>query len=262
MRIEVLMSWFQTAPLAGIGLVFLALLLLGIEIGYRSHGLLRRSRGGDKTPHGGQDYLLSAVLGLLALLLGFTFSVALSRYEARRELVVQEANAIGTTWLRVQLLQEPNRAAMSQMLRQYVDARLAWSERDGSANGLARTNDIQGRLWRAMGEALRADPSAQLSRATMDAMNESFDLASDRVAARAAHIPTQVLDVLMIYAVLSMIMLGYILAVNGDPHRIATALLLVLLTLALMMVLDLDRPLNGAIQVSQQPLYDLKASLR
>jgi len=96
----------------------------------------------------------------------------------------------------------------------------------------------------------------------MEAMNGSFDLASARAAARAAHIPGRVLGILLLYAVLSMVLLGYILAANGRPHRVATGLLLVLLTLALVVILDLDRPRSGAIQVSQQPLEDLRASLQ
>jgi hypothetical protein len=256
------MSWLHTAPLAGLSLLLLSLLFLGVELGYRVHKrLLRKAAVGD-TPHGGQDYLLSAVLGLLALLLGFTFSLALNRYETRRDLVQQEANAIGTTWLRVQLLEEPNRTALSGLMRQYVDARIAWSAADRGAGGLDRTEDLQKRLWTGMGVAVRGDSSAQLSRAAMDSMNDSFDRQADRATARAAHIPDRVLDVLLLYAFLSMVMLGYILAINGRPHRVATGLLLLLLTLALVMILDLDRPRNGAIEVSQQPLYDLKASMR
>jgi hypothetical protein len=110
--------------------------------------------------------------------------------------------------------------------------------------------------------AIRTDPSAQLSRGLMDAMNDSFDLASARVAMRQAHIPDRVLAILLLYAFLSAVMLGYILSANGRPHRIATAMLLALMTLALIVILDLDRPRTGAILVSQQPMIDLKASLR
>jgi prepilin signal peptidase PulO-like enzyme (type II secretory pathway) len=255
------MSWTETLPLVVLGPIFLAMLIVGVEVGYRGHRWLARRRE-DGVVHGGQDYLLSAVLGLLALLLGFTFSLALNRYDARRELVVQEANAIGTTWLRVQILEEPNRAAMSALLRRYVDARIAWSEADRDPAVLARANALQGQLWTATGAAVRGDSSPLLSRGMMDAMNESFDLASARTAARAAHVPIQVLGVLILYSALSTVMLGYILAGGGQPHRVATGLLLVLLTLALVMIVDLDRPRGGAIHVSQQPLYDLKASMR
>ena len=256
------MRWFEPAPLSLIGITFLAMLLAGVELGYRGHSWLRHAERDADARHGGPDLLLSAVLGLLALLLGFTFSMALNRFEARRDLVLQEANAIGTTWLRAQLLEEPNRTAMLGLLRQYVDARLAWSEVDPSVAELAPTTALQAKLWTVTGAAIRGDSSHQLSRAVMEAMNGSFDLASARAAARAAHIPGRVLGILLLYAVLSMVLLGYILAANGRPHRVATGLLLVLLTLALVVILDLDRPRSGAIQVSQQPLEDLRASLQ
>jgi hypothetical protein len=96
----------------------------------------------------------------------------------------------------------------------------------------------------------------------MDAMNQSFDLASARSAARSAHVPDRVLGVLLLYAVLSAAMLGYTSAAKGKPQRIATVSVLMLLTMALVMILDIDRPRSGAIQVSQQPLEELKQSWR
>lgn len=252
------MGFFEAVQLPLLGVGVFVLLGLGVLLGRAGCLWLRRRRGVAEDD--GQNHLLSAVMGLLALLLGFTFSLALSRYEDRRALVVQEANAIGTTWLRVQLLEEPNRAAMSQLMRAYLDARIAWSEADNGA--LAPSEALQARLWTAMGQAVRTDPSAQLSRATMDAMNQSFDLAGERAAEREAHVPGRVLGTLMLYAALSMVMLGYTLAAAGGRHWIATGLVLVLLTLALVLILDLDRPRSGGVQVSQQPLIALRASLR
>jgi len=95
----------------------------------------------------------------------------------------------------------------------------------------------------------------------MDSLNESFDLAIERQAARSAHIPDPVLIVLLIYAILSMIMMGSLLASNRQPHRGETVLLILLLTLAHVVILDLDRPRTGAIQVSQQPMEELERSI-
>ncbi|WP_213981586.1 hypothetical protein [Sphingomonas sp. dw_22] len=86
------------------------------------------------------------MLGLFALLLGFTFSLALNRFEARRDLVVQEANAFDSTWREAQLLYAPDRAAMGALLRQYVDARLRWSEAYAGRDGMAETERRQDRL--------------------------------------------------------------------------------------------------------------------
>lgn len=254
------MSQFGSMPLPIIGILILLFLFLGVELGYRGHGWLKRR--GDKAQEDGPDHLLTAVLGLLALLLGFTFSLSLNRYEARRALVVQEANAIGTTWLRVQLLNDADRAAISQLLRDYTKARIAWSDADDGDDHLERTNLLQRQLWAAAGNAIRSESTIQLPLSVTDSMTQSFDAASARVAARSAHIPDRVLSILLIYAFLSMTMLGYNLATNGRPHRVATTLLLILMTLALVVILDLDRSRSGAIMVSQQPLEDLRSSFQ
>jgi hypothetical protein len=96
----------------------------------------------------------------------------------------------------------------------------------------------------------------------MDSVNESFDLASTRAATRSAHVPDRVLSVLLLYALLSAAMLGYTSAAKGGPQRVATSAVLLLLTLAMVMILDIDRPRSGAITVTQQPLEDLKQSWR
>ena len=150
------MSWLEALPLAVIAPAVLAALLAAATIGYRGHIWLRRRMG--ETESESHDHLLSAVLGLLALLLGFTFSLALNRYETRRDLVMQEANAIGTTWLRAQLLESPNKTAMSGLLRSYLDARLAWSEADVAPEASRQTAALQQKLWAVTGQAMRSDP--------------------------------------------------------------------------------------------------------
>jgi len=254
------MSWLGSLPLTVIAPAILAALTVAATIGYRGHvWLLHRAGETESESH---DYLLSAVLGLLALLLGFTFSLALNRHEDRRNLVVQEANAIDTAWLRAQILEEPNKEAISQLLRAYLDARLDWSETDDTGVLSARTVMLQQKLWAATGQAVRTEPNAQVTRALMDPMNQSFDLASARSAAGAAHVPNRVLTVLLLYAVLAAAMLGYTAAAKGRPQRIATLCVLVAMTLALVMILDIDRPRSGAIQVSEQPLEELQQSWR
>jgi hypothetical protein len=122
----------------------LAALLAAAAAGYCGHRWLIKRRG--ETDPESHDHLLTAILGLLALLLGFTFSLALNRYETRRELVVQEANALGTTWLRVQLLEPPNKAVLSGLLRQY---RAAVGGANGDAGAEIVGRDRPGRAHRS-----------------------------------------------------------------------------------------------------------------
>ncbi|WP_336966320.1 hypothetical protein [Sphingobium aquiterrae] len=256
------MILLQTLPLPVVGLGILIALLLAMEAGFLLQRRMKARHPGKSAAAAAPDYLLSAVLGLLALLLGFTFSLTLNRYEARRDLVVQEANAIGTTWLRAQLLEGPNRMAMSNLLRAYAKARIDWSHDPAPVPDSGATEAIQKKLWAETGVAIRTEPSAQLSNGLMVAMNESFDVASARGVARSAHIPDEVLAMLLLYAILSSGMLGHIMANRAQPHRGATTLLLALVSLAMVLILDVDRPLGGAIQVSQKPLEDLRASMK
>jgi len=255
------MSWLVVAPLWAIGLLLLSALTVAVALGFAAQSRLQRMAGAGIKPTPGGAHLLSAVLGLLALLLGFSFSMAMDRYDTRRQLVIEEANALGTTWLRVQLLEEPDRALMSDLLRRYVDARLVWSNSTAESPPGVGTVVLQQQLWAATGVALRSDSPPLLTRGVMDSLNESIDLASARTAARAAHIPDYVQWLLLVYAVLSMAMLGTVLGSSLKLHLPQTALLLVLLTLAHLIVLDLDRPRAGSIQVSQQPMEDLRQSI-
>jgi hypothetical protein len=255
------MASLESLPLLLIGLVILLSLSGAVALGYHGKIWLQRRSAPSHESKSGPDHLLSAALGLLALLLGFTFSMALNRFDTRRDLVVEEANALGTTWLRIQLLNEPDRSDMSASLRSYVDARLRWSEAAADRATEGQTQALQDELWTAMGKALRGDSPALLTRGVMDSLNESLDLAVARKAERSAHIPDTVLVVLLLYAVLSMIMMGSVLAAGQHSHRGETALLLILLTLAHMVILDLDRPRAGAIQVSQKPMEELHRSM-
>jgi hypothetical protein len=120
-------SFLGQAPIVTLGGLVLLLMTVAATIGFMLRGRHSRSDGEAEREDdlGQQDYIVSGVLGLLALLMGFTFSLAVDRFEARRELVLQEANAIATTYLRTQLLEEPHRARISRMLVAYTDNRIA-----------------------------------------------------------------------------------------------------------------------------------------
>jgi hypothetical protein len=251
------MAWMEQTPLIVVEFGVFLLLFTASEIGFFSYRWLS-PKGGHRT--GGHEFLGAAVLGLLALLLGFTFSLSLNRYDERRALVVQEANAIDTAWLRVQLLDEPYRSEMGGALKQYTDARVAWSEADGG--GFGPTLALKEKVWAAAEHLSRGGVSPIVVRQVIDPLNQAMETQAARTAARAARIPGPVLGILVIYATLSMVLLGYITAIDGGRKVVAMVLLLMLLTLAFSVILDLDSPRSGWIQVSQQPLIDVRASMR
>ena len=252
----------STLSLAGVGIGIMLALLLCVELGYRIRRRLDR-RYPDREP-AEMDFLLSAAMGLLALLLGFTFSLALSRHEQRRDLVIAEANAIGTSWLRIQALDEPARAQLSTAYAAYSQARLDWSiaseTNEGGHAAMLRANQLQTTLWPAAIAALRASRGMVDAKTLLDPLNESFDLAAERVARRDAHLPAALLAMLLLYLLIAAGLTGWRLAADGHRAPVASSLTMLLLTLAVVATLDLDRARDGLISVSQQPMRDVVAA--
>lgn len=251
---------FDAAPLwlIGVGLFLQLMLFFRLGLWLRSRGRHNEGRTDD------EGYLLSAALALLGLLIAFTFSLALDRYDSRRDLVVQEANAIGTAWLRAGLAEGPTGQALQQSIARYADIRLSLPRSTNMAETArieAQSVKAQTQLWHEMKAEIATMP-APIATTLITAMNEMFDLAAARKAERQAHIPSDILAVLILSAGMAATIIGYVLGSTGHSHRTVTAILFALLTLALLMTLDLDRPWRGAIQVSQQPMIDMRAGLR
>jgi len=254
-------------PLWLLTLLFFLLLLAAQQFGMflrRRHEARTRKppEHAEKADDKEQDgFAMNSVLGLLALLIGFTFSLALGRYDSRRELVVKEANALGTTWLRTDLLGAQERAQAQDVLRRYVDARVAFGNARTSREELARYRDteaLQNELWTVMTQATAPFKDSPRASLVITTTNDSIDLAAERLATREAHIPTRILRLLLLFAVLTAALVGYVRA----EHPRASALLLLLFTLAVGLVMDLDRPSSGMINVPQQPMLDLQRSLQ
>ena len=234
------------------GMVAAALLGLFIR---RAPGLLLPS----KSPDGQEAYVVSAVLGLLALLMGFTFSLALSRYEDRRELVLQEANAIGTAYLRAQLLAEPDRRELSTILVDYSENRLNLAKSSGdSVKGLLNRNDeLLIDLWARTKQASVNSGNTPITSLLISSVNDVIDLDAARKNARAAKVPSAVYAVLMIFIFISAAILGYSLV--GFWARLAAIVLFLLLNLSMILIIDIDRPLVGMLREQQGPMEDLLA---
>jgi len=240
-------------------LLFLAL-MLAWEAGRWAHRRTARADGEDVE----HDYILNGVLGLLALLVAFTFGLALDRYDARRELVVEEANAIGTAEMRVRLLDAEQGRALALLFRQYAETRLAYGEAVAAKKPplLAASRDLRTRIETEALTALQPIRTTPLAAMITPAVNEALDIGVTREATHASRIPTAVLAVLAIYALVSAGVLGSALDSGGRPRRAMSALLFLLLTMAIIVILDLDRSQEGAIRVSQEPLAQLVDGFR
>jgi len=250
---------FRDAPLGLFALMLFLALVLAREFGAWAHRLV----SGQKTTAESSDegYILSAVLGLLALLLAFTFGLALNHYEKRRELVVTEANALGTAYLRADLLDQPEQ--LKSLMRAYTQERLAYGHSAGAAADTvaARAEQLQTRIWTMASTAVRPLRTTPMAPMLLQPLNEAFDAAAARRAALAARLPASVVAALSLYMIVAAGMLGYTVAAAGGRHRIASMVLFLLLTLAMDLILDLDRPRNGAIHISQAAMADTLSAM-
>lgn len=254
--------WLNTAPIWLIALLALLVMLTAALAGSVLHKRRLARRGGDEDDSQ-EGYLVSAVLGLLALLMGFTFALAIDRFDARRLRVLDEANAIGTTYLRAQLMEEPHRSRISSLLVEYTENRIALANALPDENGerlLIENERLITDLWTATSAAFPAIRNLDFSSSFLESMNNLIDLDASRKAARGAHVPAGVLLVLFIYVVVTAVVLGYVLI--GHRGRTTASLMLLLLTLSLALIIDIDRPLHGWINESQVPMEKLRDSLR
>lgn len=252
-------GWLDGSALWQIGIGLLIAMALAAGLGHVLRKWRRRKRAAESTD--GEGYVVSAVLGLLALLMGFTFSLAIDRFEARRGLVLEEANAIGTTYLRAQLLEAPHRARISRMLVDYTDNRIALAQAPRERLGpLVAINDrLITDLWTATAAAWPTIKGLDFSSAFLESMNAVIDLDAARKVARAARVPVEVFLVLVIYVIAAAGVLGYTLA--DQRGRGAAVLLILLLSMSLLLVIDIDRPDVGGVGEVQTPMLQLKASL-
>lgn len=261
---NILNDWLNNAPLLILGCGVLILMLIALWGGIalrKRHESHAPSTEPDK--EGGlEGYVVSAVLGLLALLMGFTFSLAVDRFEARRVLVLEEANAIGTTYLRAQLLQEPHRQRISQLLVNYTDNRIALASapRAQVPPLLAENDRMLTDLWAATASAFVTIKGLDFSSTFLDSVNNVIDLDASRKMARMARVPTEVFVVLFVYLIVTAGVLGYVFV--GNRGRGAAGFMLLLLTLSLLLILDIDRPTKGGVREAQTAMEQLRASFK
>jgi hypothetical protein len=239
--------------------LFFALMLTATEIGFR---LGQKLEAG--TPENIKSQISTveaAILGILALLLGFTVSMAVSRFETRKQLVLEEADAIGTSSLRAQLLPAPAGPAIESLLRQYVDIRVQYGT---AGNDLARLEDLnrqtmhlQTEFWTRTAAYAQQDPNPVRVGLLLQSLNQAIDLAEARWMAFQNHVPDSVIYVNAAVGLLSAMLVGYSFGVHGRRNIFSMFMLAVSISLVLAVIIDLDRPRSGYIRVSQQPMIDL-----
>jgi hypothetical protein len=239
-------------------------MLACLEVGHR---VGRAAALRDQHFHDGVGPIEAAIFAILGLLLGFAFAGAMSRLDTRRELIVHEANAIGTAYLRLDLVPAADQPSLRALFRDYLDARLrAYEAGDMGAADAAtqRGTELQQRLWAAVVASARGDASQNVARVVVPAINEMIDVTTARTVARAARLPTPILVLLLSVALLSALIAGYGMAVRPSRRWLHWLLYAGVASITVYVVADLDNPRIGLITLdaTEAVLRDLRQSIR
>ena len=247
-------------PLWGLFLTIVVLVLAAIEGGYRLGSYRHRQAGREKEAPVGA--MVGATLGLLAFMLAFTFGMAASRFDTRKQLVLDEANAIGTTYLRAAMLPERS-DEIRALLRSYVDARLEAVRPGQVAEEILRSEDIQGQLWSAATAIGLQHGDSIVVGLFVESLNEVIDLHAKRVTAGLRNrIPGAIWAALLTIATLSLAAMGYHAGLVGTIRSVAILVVAVTFSAVIALIADLDRPQEGTLTVSQQALIDVRESMK
>lgn len=210
--------------------------------------------------------LVGAALGLLSLMIGFTFSMTLSRFDARLSGVVNETNAIGATALRARMLPEPHAADVRGLLSDYVQLRIDATRKPQSSvsseQAIARSDEIQAKLWQHATAVSVADPRSIPAGLFVQTLNEMIDLQATRLAAARNRVPVILFALLYAIAVVGLGLSGYLGGLlGGKVGRIPVAIMAVLVASVIGIVGDLDRSQGGLITVDQQAMENLREGM-
>jgi hypothetical protein len=246
-------------PIPGVYVAMVLLMLLSCEVGFRLGVRGRSSRDRDASESLGP--MVGGLLGMLGFVLAFTFSMAASQHDLRKHNVLDEANIIGTAYLRTDLVQDPAAIELRQLLREYVDLRLAHSSGEDLDEALVRNAQILSSLWSSVSALAVASPNTNSS-LVVQSTNDVIDMHEKRLTG-ALHnrIPGSVWLALMAITSLTMLTMGLQVGLDGRRRFVAIVPLSLAFAVLVTLVVDLDRPQGGMIKVGQQAMIDLQANM-
>ena len=250
------------------------LLVLGILAGMSCMVEIGRRlgvRGMARDPEGaraGTGAVETAVLGLMGLLVAFTFTTAASRFDTRRQELVEEANCIRTAWLRLDLLPAKAQPPLRDKLRQYTDARLkAFSKMpdvEAAKIELDRANLLQNEIWAQAVEACRASSDSSATGLLLPALNQMFEMATTRTMVAKMHPPLVIYLTLGLLLLVSSLVAGYHMGEGRRRSWVHTIVFVLVIALAFYVILDFENPRTGLIRIQKfdQVLVDLLQSMQ
>lgn len=251
---------FDLVPLWGLFIAAGLLAWCALEAGYRL-GVRRRERDADRDD-ASVSGMVASILALLAFMLGFTFSLAATRFDSRRLAVLDESNAIGTTYLRARILPQPEQGEIRKLLRDYVDARLRGVKKGCLVEATGESERLHERLWSQAMNAAARQPTIMTS-LFIQSLNNVIDLHATRLlVATRNRIPVAIWIALLALAAVGMAAIGYQAGLTAKHHTPAMTLLIIAFAAVLFLIADLDRGQEGFLVVSQQSMIDLQKSMQ
>jgi hypothetical protein len=244
--------WLFGENLLVLGGVSFALLSLACEAGFR----FARRRARRLPDREGVGTISASMMGLLSFMLALTIGYAQNRAEARRGLVVQEANAIGTAWLRAKMVGSDEGLAIAKLVEEIAKVELAFTaagSTEPEAALITRRGTLQDQIWGLAQTVVRREPSP-VTTAMMTALNEMFDTELAERFAFDSRVPLTLSWMLICGALLAIGAMGYQFGLTGARHLVLVSLLLTMWTGGMVLIADLNRPRLGAIRVDPAPL--------
>lgn len=257
---DTLIQWMEAAPIWALALLMFGLFWVALQIGKMIGGRQPQTDDGDP------GLLISASLGLMALLLGFTVSMAVARYEERRTQMVAEGNAIGTFIYRTDLMPPEPQARARAALEDYVAARIEVGRQNVTKAELAEARRKQAvaqqQVWQAVVDTAAIVPDGSYRILIVGSANEMFDMAAVRDIALENRLPHTLVLLLIFFPLASMVLIGYASGRSARAHALASFEMVLLLTLVLALIADLNRPRRGTIITPQEVMIAAQAQLR
>ncbi|HEY6599112.1 MAG TPA: DUF4239 domain-containing protein [Pseudomonadales bacterium] len=252
--------------------LYALLLVLGLFLAvfgclHLGRSLGRRRLLSDATAHEGLGAVDGAVFGMMGLLLAFTFTGAASRFDDRRDMIVSEVNAIGTAWLRLDVLQEKPRDEMRSLFREYLDGRIAVYRQvtleDFHPHARIHVAVLQQRLWDGLQAALKDDGRPTLLNFVLPPVNDMFDIAEARYRATQQHPPIAIYLLLGLLVLVAALLAGFGMAKTQRQSLLHMIGFAAVTAIAVYLIIDLEYPRFGIVRVDEfdQALLDLRASM-
>jgi Protein of unknown function (DUF4239) len=247
-------------PLIVILALFALVMLLAYEIGFRI-GRWWQDRTPDEN-EGPTGVLVGSLLGLLAFMLAITMGMSADRFDTRRGMVLAEANAIGTAYLRAGYQPAPHGEQVRELLREYTPLRIGTNDRVQVAANIERSREIHAQLWAIAEELVRTTDNTDLLAMFVGSINDVIELDRTRVnAGVSARVPETIILLLLAGSALAVGIVGYSAGMTRRRSLVSAVVLIVALSAVTVLVLDLDRPQDGILQVSQRPLVELQSQI-